>query len=126
MIGELSQYKQVKVTPDNTQYLMVANPLSIRPKIIIITCAEDSVAATTAQRYFEGILKLYGTAGGEMIFKNINNVNNSNGFFVEDQSTAAARVGIYTLDGTDYIRINRYSSATPFSTETEFTIDVYG
>ena len=121
MVGELSQYRQVKVTPYATTYLMTSNPLSIRPKIIIISCDDDSPAATTNTNLIEGIIKLYGISGGAVAYKNTSGNYTNGGYLVEDDSTSNGRCGIYDGD----IRINRVAGTT-WSTSTEYTLDIYG
>ena len=123
MVGELSQYRQVKVTPDNSGYLTVSNPLSIEPKIIIISCAADSDAATGTNKLIEGIVKLFGgIAAGGIGYYNTSMTYVTSSYKCEDNSTSNAIVGIY--DGN--IRINRYTAAILWSTETEYTLDIYG
>ena len=122
MIGELSQYRQIKLTPDTLNYVEITNPLTIRPKIIIFSCAADSDAATTQSRFFEGILKLFGTAGGQAIYLNANLVNTTAGFIITDGSTSNGRIGY--SDGV--IRINRSGASIGWSTTTEYTFDIYG
>ena len=122
MVGELSQYAQRKITPDTEMYVMFSNPLTIRPKVIFVSCADDSDAATNQAYFFDGVLKLFGTGGGQMVYKNANDLNTTGGFFVQDDVTSNARVGMYNGD----IRINRVSGSAKWSTTTEYTFDIYG
>ena len=122
MLGELTQYAQRKITPNTLNYVEISNPLTVRPKIIIVSCADDSYAATTQNRYFDGVFKLFGTGGGQAVYINSSLANTSASFMIDDGSTSNNRIGV----SNGIIRINRSSSAVGWSTETEYTFDIYG
>ena len=123
MVGELSQYKQLKLYPTAQAAITFQNPLTVTPKIVIVSCAEDSAAATSQNMYIEGILKLFGTAGGQIMYKNSNNANTTAGLFVDNSSSAYnARCGVVN----DYVYINKITSSVGWSTTTEYTFDIYG
>lgn len=119
-LGNFTQYKSYKATPSTNQYVSFENPLTVQPKLILISCADDSAAMTSQQKLQCGVLD-FGSVGAFGSI-NTNGIYISNGYLHDNGSDANARFGI----SNGFIRINRYSSAVYFDTSTEYTFDIYG
>ena len=119
-VGDLSNYSEQTITPSDATYIMLNNPFTVRPKIILLSCASDSEAATTANMIFAGAYCIDGVGASGSI--NTNNVLVPTGYYSADDSTTNTRYGMYN----GQIRINRVSAAIQFSTNTAYTLKIYG
>ena len=116
MVGELSKYKKIVITPTSTASIEFDNPFEIDPKIILITVDPEYTGNT---KYLNGVLR-WGVTGG-MNYRASDSSLTGTIMYYANESTSNARFGYYN----GQIRINRYSSSVGWSTATNYTIEIY-
>ena len=120
MLGELSKYQRVIVTPSDGTYINISHSLGKKPKIIIFD--SDQTFNGTNTYVVRGTLG--NGCGGALTFDattGIANVTNSYLEVSEDNTVTNSRY--YMTDST--VEIRRITSGRYFNTNVAYTIDIY-
>lgn len=120
MIGDLSKFAEVKVTPTVMNYIIVPHSLGAVPVFVEITCADGSVAATT-----DGNIRyaLLGTQCGVVYGLYTNQSKLMYRTFYRNDATNLS-VEQYALNSEQIIIRNR-NDAFAWNTSTEYTVKIY-
>jgi len=114
-VGDLTEYEQIRVTPDVASDLEFSNPFGTNTKFIIITCVNapqtgiSYIAITSEAGAYQGI-------------------NVASGNFTTQpatKSTYAPNVGNGTYAIDDTTKIHQSSANLQFDTSTEYIINIY-
>jgi len=118
--GEFSLYQKIQSTPSGATSFVVNHSLGITPKLAIIYCSNVD-EPYTAEGYIQYILA-DGNIGVSRYWNKVNhNISIVGLIYTESDSLANAQ---YRFTGTD-IRFYRSGSNGEWSTNTEYTIELY-
>ena len=120
MVGKFSQYKKITATPNDSAFFSFSNPLNVVPKLIYISCADDSDAKTNVGLMRDSIAD-FDFRFGAVSYHNANDVFIVNAINRRDDFAGNQTFGMYNGD----IRINRLTNTIVWSTTTEYTIEIY-
>lgn len=117
MVGELSKYQQVKVTPSANTDLTFSHNLGVIPKLIIV----DSNQTYVSTQYMKS--GVFDQHQGAMSFLDVNPSATGYYYTVNLNSTGTTNANIYVSDSS--VSIRRGAATRYFDTNTEYTVDIY-
>lgn len=126
-IGELTAYQQIKVTPilvpatEEQGRIVTNNPLGVKPKIIIVRCADDSNAMANIGFIRSG---LFDVSSGGGIVHGINKANGNAGYnSMTDDGSGNVNMKFTANEST--ISLFHYNGNITWDLNTEYTVDIY-
>lgn len=120
-LGDLTQYDKLTVTPTEDGYIKFANPFTVDPKYIFVSCPADSQAMQNG--YIRGILIDFKKYGG--VYNTISTGSERvAGIMRHNTPTIGGRFG-YDTDGKIRISFGGGSDTTRFSLETGYIVELY-
>lgn len=118
-VGELTLYKKITITPSAATNIAFDNPFNIAPKFIFISCSENSQPRIESGYIIDMAIN-FSTIGG-VSYNNASMVMLPMGEKRLDDSQGNGVFGFKD----NKIRINRYNASAQWSTETEYTVEIY-
>lgn len=117
MVGNLSKYEKIKVTPSSSAELTGTFHLGVIPKIVIVDSDQTYVATQFLKR------GIFGVDFGAMSFINGADSEGAYGYTIKYNEIGTTNQTAYFSDTT--ITIRRGASTRYFDTNTEYTIEIY-
>ena len=122
-IGNLTAYQSIKVTPIANDRIEIVNPLGVIPKIIVLSCAEDSEANTQNGFIRNGLFYPAERTGCASGINSATGNTTHGGYSMAETYEGVANMAYYA--NHEKIKLFQYNNNIKYSTNTEYTVDIY-